>query len=287
MDQRVDSPSAGAPWAGAPVVDGVINYVGPMDVRPEFFARDYSRDNLTIDAETMPVHDLRSRRDATAFDREGFRLVDHKSAVTEFRDEQAVHETYFPEVQALIRDLTRAGRVIMSPSAILRFGETSAEYRKSFNSRPARFVHVDVTPVSAPGQLKRQLGEDSPWPPARRVIGFNIWRVISQPPQDVPLAVCDARSLSPADLVPADAIFDSKDAPEWSFEALLVRHNPAQHWVYFSGMSPEEVLVFKTNDTDPDAAHHVPHSAFDDPGCPPGVTPRASIEMRGIAYWLE
>ena len=52
-------------------------------------------------------------------------------------------------------------------------------------------------------------------------------------------------------------------------------------------MKRDEALVFKTNDSDPGEPHCVPHSAFDDPTCPDGVAPRASIEMRGTAYWLD
>jgi hypothetical protein len=51
-------------------------------------------------------------------------------------------------------------------------------------------------------------------------------------------------------------------------------------------MTREEALVFKTNDSDPRQPHHVPHTAFNDPTCPVGVAPRASIEMRAIAYWF-
>jgi hypothetical protein len=51
-------------------------------------------------------------------------------------------------------------------------------------------------------------------------------------------------------------------------------------------LSRDEVIIFKTNDSDPAQPHCVPHSAFDDPSCPKGVLPRASIEMRGIAYWF-
>jgi hypothetical protein len=98
--------------------------------------------------------------------------------------------------------------------------------------------------------------------------------------------VCDARTVDPADLMPADAIFDAPGGPEWAFEGLVVHRNPRHRWVYFSAMTPDEVLVFKTNDSDPDEPHNVPHSAFDDPSCPPGVPPRASIEMRVIAFWL-
>jgi hypothetical protein len=52
-------------------------------------------------------------------------------------------------------------------------------------------------------------------------------------------------------------------------------------------MRSDEALVFKTNDTDRTCAHCVPHGAFDNPDCPADVLPRASLEMRGIAYWFE
>jgi hypothetical protein len=41
------------------------------------------------------------------------------------------------------------------------------------------------------------------------------------PPQDVPLALCDARTLAD-DLIEADAVFDEEGKPEWSFEGLVV-----------------------------------------------------------------
>jgi hypothetical protein len=151
------------------------------------------------------------------------------------------------------------------------------------NSLPARFVHIDVSDKTAKG-----IAERVPAPVGKkktRTVHYNIWRVLTPPPQTIPLAVCDARSVSADDLVEADAIFDLKNEPHWSFEGLVVNYNPNQQWSYFSDMSPEEVLVFKTNDSDLSRAHHVPHSAFDAPDCPPGTLPRASIEMRGIAYW--
>jgi hypothetical protein len=75
--------------------------------------------------------------------------------------------------------------------------------------------------------------------------------------------------------------------PEWSFEGLVVRYNPKHRWSYFSDMTPGEVLVFKTNDSDSNHPHHVPHTAFNDPNCPEGVPPRTSIEMRAVAYWFD
>ena len=65
-----------------------------------------------------------------------------------------------------------------------------------------------------------------------------------------------------------------------------MRHNPEHRWFYYPDMTRDEAIIFKTNDSDPAQPHCVPHSAFDDPSCPNGVLTRASIEMRGIAYWF-
>lgn len=52
-------------------------------------------------------------------------------------------------------------------------------------------------------------------------------------------------------------------------------------------MRPGEALIFKTHDSDPARAQHVAHGAFDAPTCSPEAPPRASMEMRGTAYWFE
>ena len=58
-------------------------------------------------------------------------------------------------------------------------------------------------------------------------------------------------------------------------------------WHWFSGLDREQVIVFKTNDSDHARPRCVPHVAFDNPDCPADVPPRASIEMRAIAYWFD
>ena len=62
-------------------------------------------------------------------------------------------------------------------------------------------------------------------------------------------------------------------------------YNPAHRWHYFRDMRPDEVLVFKAHDTDTRLAGRVPHTAFTDPTCPPGTPTRASVEMRGLAFF--
>jgi hypothetical protein len=117
-----------------------------------------------------------------------------------------------------------------------------------------------------------------------RAAHYNVWRVLSPPPQDVPLAICDARTVSGGELVLADAIFDSPGG-DWSFEGYVVAHDPAHRWFWFPDMSPREAIIFKTHDSHKGVARCVPHVAFDDPDCPDDAKPRVSVEIRAIAYW--
>jgi hypothetical protein len=266
-------------------VTGTVNYLGPMTERARFHANDHSRDNLNLERHQIQVADARGSSDPPTLDREGFQLVRHRSGVSDFRDQSEVGRVHRDEIVALLRELSGADEVIVSAPGVLRFSERSAASGSLDNSYPARFVHVDVSDATALDMATRACPR--PMTEVKRYAHYNVWRVFSPPPQDVPLTVCDARSLSREDLVPADAVFDVKDGPEWSFEGLLVRCSPAHRWYYYSNMDVEDALVFKTSDSDPTQPHNVPHSGFDDPSCPDSAPPRASIEMRGIAFWYR
>jgi hypothetical protein len=266
-------------------VPGVVNYIAEMDERPRYYANDHSRDRLTLDPRTVLITDARSLQTPPSLLVEGFQLARHRSAVSNFRDAGEVAAVHPAEIQALLLELTGADRVTVNPRGVLRFSEQSPDMGTLDNSHPARFIHIDISDATARQFSERSKPKDVDRP-VRRAAHYNVWRTFSAPPQDVPLAVCDPRTVAPADLVVADAIFDAPGAPEWSFESWLLRHNPAHRWTYWSNMGLTDALVFKTNDSDPSEPHFAPHSAFDDLSCPPGGAPRASIEMRGIAYWF-
>jgi hypothetical protein len=267
------------------LVEGRINYLAPMTERPRYYANDHSRDVLSLEPHTVNIEDVRAG-DPPSIGREGFQLVPHKSAVTDFMNTEEVARIHPAEIERLLLELTGAERVVVNGGAgVLRFGEGSPLAGKLNNSYPARFIHIDASARTSEGFAQRGKPQDVDRP-IRRYAHYNVWRVISPPPQDIPLSVCDARTLRPEDLVEADAIFDTPGQPEWSFEGWLVRYSPRHRWVYWSNMTRDEAIVFKTSDSDPNQPHHVPHSAFDDPTCPKGVPTRASIEMRACAYWF-
>jgi hypothetical protein len=263
-------------------VRAAIAYAGRGIARPRYHANDSRRDVIDIAPIDMEIANGRTR--GPTLDETGFTLVAHRSAVAEFGDREAVNAVYRPEIVDLIGQLSGADLIVVGSPGILRFSEKSARSGALDNSRPARFAHVDISDATAATFAHRAAPAHAK---LARFVHYNVWRAISAPPQDVPLAVCDARSISAQDLIPADAVFDTPGQPEWSFEGIVVAHHPAHRWHWFPDMTLGEALVFKTHDSDPARAHCVPHVAFDNPLCGPQTAPRASIEMRAIALWFD
>lgn len=251
----------------------VIAYAGRTDDRPRYYANDHSRDTVVTDLQAMALTD--GRREPLSLDVEGFALVGLSVA--------ADSPDYADAVAALVKVQTGANVVVISAPGVRRFSERSPKSKTGNNAMPARFAHVDISDATAAVFSGRSAPDDKPY---RRAAHYNVWRVLSAPPQDVPLALCDARSWGADDMIVADAIFDEPDKPEWSFEGLVVAHNPCHRWVWFPDMTPDEAIIFKTHDSHPAAPHCVPHVAFDDLDCATDAPPRESIEMRAIAYWF-
>lgn len=256
-----------------------INYVASHPERPRYYANDHSKDTVVIEPHDMPAYDGRAQD--LDLDGAGFRLVRHATAIADFAD-KANGPAYAAEIEALLLELTGADKVIVTGSGILRFSERSGKAGSSDNSHPARFAHVDLSDETGQGfSLQRSPDQQGQF---ARAAHYNVWRVLSPAPQDVPLAICDARSLGGSELIKADAIFDSP-AGDWSFEGYVVRHDPGHRWHWFPDMALDEAIVFKTHDSRPGVAQCVPHVAFDDPHVADDAPARVSVEIRAIAYW--
>jgi hypothetical protein len=266
-------------------VEAEINYLGPMDTMPYFYAKDHDRDHLVLEPHRVEITDARQVKPSPSLDREGFTLVPYPTAVTDFTDTAVVDAVYPKEIEALLRDLTGADHVV-ARGTVLRFVKN--ERRDAFvNSLPAGFVHVDVSHESF-GQFAARSVADHPDRDALlagRYVGLNIWRVLTPPPQDMPLAVCAAPSVGETDRVAGEARVDGVGIDEFRFGSSLFRASPQHRWFYYRDMTPGEALIFKQFDTANPEIVGVPHVAFADPSAPADAIPRASAEIRAFAYW--
>lgn len=265
-------------------VEAEINYLGPMDSMPYFYAKDHERDNLVLEPHRVAIENARQTNPPPTLDREGFTLVPHRSAVTDFQDSEATGTTYVAEVEELLRELTGADLVI-ARGTVLRFSQQNN--RDAYvNSLPASFIHMDVSRQAFSDFATRNLDghPDRGALLGGRYVGFNLWRVLTPPPQDLPLAVCAANSVTDEDRVEGEARVDGVGVEEFRFGSSLYRPNPRHRWFYYRDMTPDEALIFKQFDTsDPDMVG-VPHVAFADSSAENSI-PRASAEIRAFAYW--
>ena len=275
-------------------VRATVNYIrNPPETgmdRLEFVTETEARSTMqTTPGREVTIRDARGR--ATSLDVEGFELVDHISAVDDFdviETDAVVDARYNAEMSDLLMRLTSASRVVMLGGGKKRHGEGAVDKLASLtNAKPARYPHGDNTDESAAALavLFGAIIDDLDLGGYSRYAMYNVWRCVTPPPQDVPLAVCDARTIATFDEVPVTAVTATSDVHELRHDTTSYLYNPDHRWHYFPDMTRDEVLVFKSHDTAPDLARRVSHTAFDHSTCPPGTPTRASVESRGLALF--
>lgn len=236
----------------------------------------------------VPVRDARPMADRLRLDEQGFELRAHRSAFGEFYDETAVRARYYPEVEAAVRAMTGALAVICFDHNV-RSAVRAARGEPGVRT-PVDSAHNDYTEQSGPKRKREILEAAGRGDLAGRHVAFvNLWRPIVGPVWDNPLAVCDARSVAAADLVPTDIHhFGEGDlaVPRHSGQIYSLRHNPAQRWFYASAMRSDEVLLLKGYDSRTDGrARFMPHTGFANPERPRDFVPRESIEARTLVVF--
>ncbi len=275
-------------------VDAEINYIrNPRSAQDEnlTFVTEVEEESTmqTLPGRTVRIANARSL--LPDLDREGFVLVPHTSSIDDFtliQDDPDIDQRYIDEMTDLLARVTGASRAFMLGRGKRRYGEGELDKLAPLsNAKPARYPHADNTDVSATGlvEMVDAFVDSIDLRQFSRYALYNMWRSVSPPPQDFPLAVCDARTVAPEDEITVTAITVEKDTGEITHDTTGYLYNPAHRWYYYRDMTPGEVLVFKAHDTDRSRSIRVPHSAFTDPTCPAGVQTRASVEMRGLALF--
>lgn len=275
-------------------VQAVINYVrNPVGdgAAPLTFVTEHEDQSTMITLPGMPVWISDMREQETSLEREGFALVGHVSAASDLHqieEDPAVDQFYINEMTEFLKDLTGASVVIMQGGGKKRYGPSATDKLSGLkNALPALYPHGDTTDRSA-RELADRILEHVPGlelSDMRRWAHINMWRPITPPPHDYPLAVCDARTLSDKHREPVVAHTETRTTETFAFETTGYLHDARHRWCYFSNMTPEEVLVFITYNSDPNLPHQVAHSAFLDPTCPAGTPARGSVEMRALALF--
>jgi hypothetical protein len=264
-------------------VEAELNYLAPNSSKPRTYTYDppagVPQTTIVNDPHKVEIHDARPIASSISLDAEGFVVLQHRSRVSGFEDEDEIRTIYYPETADLLKDVTGADRILIFDHTVRR-RVWGAEDRRGGLRQPVARVHVDHTEKSGPQRVHDLLPQEAEDLLAGRVQIINLWRPIRGPVQDAPLAVCDALSVRSSDLVASELVY-----PDRVGETYSVVFDSAHRWFYVPEMRPDEALLLKCYDSKTDGrARFAPHSAFIDPSAPSNPKPRESIEMRALVF---
>ena len=238
-----------------------------------------TRSGGTPDPHRVPIRNGRLAAQDFALERNGFRFVRHDTKVADFYDEAEIKRVYYLEMEALIKAESGAKRVVVFDHT-LRTADDDLREAKQIRE-VVRRVHNDYTEWSAPQRVRDILPDEAEDLLQRRFAIIQVWRPIRLPVETFPLAMADARTLSPNDM-----IISERRAPGRIGQTYAIKYNPKHEWYWFPRMRREEAYVFKVFDSMKDGrARWTAHTAFEDPTTPPHARPRESIEIRTLAFF--
>jgi hypothetical protein len=237
------------------------------------------RSGGTLDPHVMAVHNARPLLGRTSLDVEGFRFVRHDTKVESFLDEAEVRRVYYPEMERLVKAESDARRVVVFDHTLRTADNAFREQHKI--REVVRRAHNDYTEWSGPKRLREVLPDEADALLKGRFAIVQVWRPIRYPVETHPLAICDARTVSPADFIVSERRY-----PDRVGQTYAIGYNPAHRWYWLPRMTRNEALVFKVYDSAKDGpARWSAHTAIDDPTSPANARPRESIEIRTLALF--
>jgi hypothetical protein len=262
-------------------VSARIRYLNP-DWRgrkeiPRIDSRDSRRSNTRF--YDVQIEDARPLQASGALDLDtnGFVLMPHATQVRDFGDAAEIRRTYYPEVKALLRQLTGADDLAILHHVIRR------EDASEFNAAYARYVHCDFSEARA-RDFSHRLMLESGLCTARETGKFdfawyNTWQPIEREVQKNPLTLIDTRTVRREDFY--EYVFDEDGVASMPLYSSDHRH------YYFPRMQTSELLVFKQLDSRTEQTSLCAHTSFDDSTSPDDAPRRRSIEVRFMCVFAR
>lgn len=264
-------------------VEARINHLIPTGEKPAVYivppGEGQPNRPAEYDAHVVKIRDARPINEQLTLDHEGLALVVAPTTVKDFLDDDEIETVYHAEVEALLKEVTGAARIVVFDHTVRIQDE--AESKAKGVREPVRVAHNDYTPKSGPQRVRDLLPDEADELLTKRFAVINVWRSIEGPVESMPIAVADATSMGPNDFIATDLVYADRVG-----EIYDVAYNPGQRWYYYPNMQQDEVLLLKCYDSEEDGrARFTAHTAFEDPTTPEGAAPRKSIEIRTLVFF--
>jgi hypothetical protein len=258
-----------------------LHFLRPMLDPPLLDLTGRGGGNLKLDPRDIDLADADAQEPAPSLVTHGFAAIPFSAALPEGEADPAFRK-YFANLCAVaVKRETGAAMVVGLPRTVQIRRTDGAE-----DEAPISVCHTDFTPTSAVRRSVEVLAGLGQKTLPRRFAAFNAWWLASTGPQDRPLAFCDASTIASADLQVGGAVVLGPDRSPMDYgEIALQRFNARSRWYWYPQLGPDRLLLFCGFDSDSSRPSMVTHSAFTNNDCPPGTSPRVSVECRCLAFW--
>ncbi len=269
------------------IVQAEIAFLAPCRRRPIVHENPSPDDFLPLQQHRVSITALRDERDLFELDRHGIEIVRTPGVKLEPSPEPD-WTGYLRSLGDVIRDVTGASKVVALGNGVVRRSERASGHRRDGTTVPGRLAHSDFSRAVAGSRF--WVEKTLPAEEARRRLNgryaiYTVWRCLTEPPQDIPLAFCDLDTVDPDSVIGCDEITRTAEGGQTRFEFSVYRRDARQRWFYFPDLRTDDLLIFTGYDSDPTRPQGVPHAAFTDPTCPAHAAPRESADARLIAFF--
>jgi hypothetical protein len=247
-------------WASDHDVIAEMRFLEPWDkskgnpyIRVEP-AEGYDRMNFLWKDHAVQIENARSQKEDFELDKHGFMYANDATdsdMITALREnkQDMVKKFYYPHVESFVRDLTGAQRVIIFDHTLRK---RRTELNKTENSdgkeQPATMVHCDQSEKGALRRLKLNIAahEDVDTLLNGRVQMINVWRPLTEPVEDWPLATMVYSPASADFMFPCDLL---RGEFEERGQTVTFVHDESQKWFYLDRQRCSELTVIKIWDS--------------------------------------
>ncbi|KAI0531650.1 hypothetical protein GGR58DRAFT_508271 [Xylaria digitata] len=263
------------------VKDPKYEHEKPYQLRYDV-GEDFPETNMAEERKPISIRDFRSFQNSRSLYEYGFTSakLSRSFTATDFGTNDRVIGSYYPEIEAILRQLYPDSDKIKILEHDFRKRHAQFPNKENFeDQQPSVLAHIDFTMKSAartaeaafqiaPGQY-------------RRLVTVNFWKSFQGPGNDWPLALCDRRTFcrglnsSAVDVVYHDSFTENES----------MHHSPEYCWYYFKDLGDDEVAAFVQTDSDEDGGGGVPHVSFFNPEADDNAMPRRSIEVRAFVFF--
>lgn len=237
------------------------------------------RCDLPMVSYDVTIRNARPIVDELSLDREGFTLIQHKFSCVNEQDSEMKCDRYLEGMAPFIKEYFNASWVVPR-------GEGAIVYSASGSPIPAvtrlgESARIDCAPIASP--MLAALENQSKGITIRsysRLMIIHSWRALLSP-QDSALALCDGATVLDTDFV----VLDYSSGAGAKYKSCFLNYNPFERWYYFPEMTPDELILFKSYDSEENCNARTAHAMFHNRRAYPNAKPHGTMQASFFVYF--